>query len=124
MHDIQNILLLLYIVSFYYSTACSLRNMRAYKCNHYWPTYLLYPYSTQTKNPSNHQESINDRIRPDSWRIVKFSTHSVMVYDSYTKQVRNSYEFTQKEKDQVLNFLKWNFPIDDMTNSYCYKIIF
>ena len=37
------------------------------------PNYDLYPYSTQATNPPNHQESINFRIRLDSWRIVKFS---------------------------------------------------
>ena len=34
----------------------------------------------------NHQESINVWIRLDSWRIVNFSTHSLMFYDSSTKK--------------------------------------
>ena len=33
----------------------------------------------------NHQEWINVRIQSDSWRIVNFSTYSVMFYDSDTK---------------------------------------
>ena len=37
-----------------------------------------------------HQESINVSIRPDSWRIVKFSTHSVMFYDSVTQKVETA----------------------------------
>ena len=56
---------------------------------------LLRPYSTQTTNPPNHQELINVRILLDSWRIVKCSTHSVIFYDSDTKQVRNSYEYSR-----------------------------
>ena len=35
-------------------------------------------------NPPNHQVSINVRIPLDSWSIVKFSTDSVMFYDSDT----------------------------------------
>ena len=56
---------------------------------------LQYPYSTQATNTPNHQESINVRIRLDSRRIVKYSTHSVMFYDSDTKQVRNSYDYSR-----------------------------
>ena len=37
----------------------------------------------------------NVRIRLDSWRIVSFSTHSMIVYDSVKKQVRKSYELTR-----------------------------
>ena len=37
----------------------------------------------------------------DSWRIVKFSTHSVMFYDSDTKQVRNSYEYSRDSCDSA-----------------------
>ena len=39
------------------------------------------------------QESINVRIRLDSCKIVNFSTHSVMFYNSVAKQVRSSYEY-------------------------------
>ena len=56
-------------------------------------SHWLYPYSRQATNPPNHQESINVRIRLESWRIVNFSTYSVIFYDSDTKQVRNSYEY-------------------------------
>ena len=52
----------------------------------------LCPYSTYTKNLLNHQESINIRIRLWLVRIINFSTHSVMIYDSVTKEGRNSYE--------------------------------
>ena len=39
----------------------------------------------------------------DSWRIVKFSTHSVMFYDSDMKQVhvRNSYEYSRDSCDSA-----------------------
>ena len=50
-----------------------------------------------TINPPNHQDTIKVRIRLDSWRKVKFSTHSVMFYDSDTKQVRNSYEYSREQ---------------------------
>ena len=52
-------------------------------------------FHTDHESPPNHQESINVRIRLDSWRIVKFSTHSVMFYDSVIKRVRNSYEYSR-----------------------------
>ena len=55
----------------------------------------LYPYSAKATNPQNPQETINVRIRLDSWRIVKFSTHSVMFCDPDMKQVRNSYEYSR-----------------------------
>ena len=58
-------------------------------------SHILCPYFTQTTNPSIHQESITARIRLYSLRIVNFPTHSVMFYDSVTKQVRNSYEYSR-----------------------------
>ena len=74
--------------------------------------YLLVRHnSTLTTNPLSHQESIN--VRLDSLRIVNFSNHSKMFYESVTKQGRNSYEYSrdlakisQNSHDSVTNFLQ------------------
>ena len=59
-------------------------------------THLLYaPIPHRPRIPLNHKESINVRIRLDSWRILFFSTHSVMYYDTVAKRVRNSYEYSR-----------------------------
>ena len=75
---------------------------------------VLCPYSTQTTNTPNNQESINVRIRLDSWRVVNFSTHSVMFYDSVAKRIRNCYEYSRdsagldlSRRDTVPNSLRF-----------------
>ena len=75
---------------------------------------VLCPYFTQTTNPQNHQESINVKIRLDSWRIVKFLTHSVMFYDPVAKRIRNSCEYSRdsagldlSRRDTVPNSLRF-----------------
>ena len=65
-----------------------------------------------TDNESPESPRINKfRIRLNSWRIVNFSTHSIMFYNSVTKHGRNSYEYLQDLAGFGLNRL------DTVTNS-------